>query len=664
MELSRKMVNKHWLEVFVFLLLASLLWHVGYVACCVGVFLTAPLALAAKLYAYEDIFSPALPALSAAGGPLPPPPAAGDGPAKAAASASADQPSSASGPAAAPAPIGPGGTLVLPAGSVNPPPGGAAAGVRPPGPIGPGQSPPAGGGNNRALLYLLLAVIGVIGLVVVGLFLVALAPFLLGMGALALLASVIPQIKVTGSNGPSFPSEFEMSHPHLLGLGAWEIVLIIGAMLLVLGLGAVILFILTRKSKPATATPGRLPASTPGAVAGRAGPPVKPASGGGGASRFLHFALLLVGGGCLILVGICLLTSAWEVFPIHDRRPFHVLTVIGLILATTVAITAVILGGRGVFRSRTAPAGGVLKSSFKILLLLLTGLLALLLGVLLVISYVTHNRVQAPWNITYEYHTSTAAPTMPTMPPMPPMPTMPSMPTMPTIPPVPTMPVPTPAQPVPSAEVNTNDFYTLLTRTRQELGKLSVRFNQMHLTSQNDKQVIVMLSGLQQLEIVNGQNTWADMPGMAGSLQGNRFGQNRWKFDGQGQLAAVHFDLDPWNLNPALAASLWLANQPAGDNKNSPADLAARLEAAESINQSSVRDQAMAALAKDAATVGDFPTTQSALAQINAYDQRDAATHDAALLLAKAGFRKQAVQLAQGINAYTVRDRTLSELAQ
>ena len=84
MELSRKMVNKHWVEVFVFLLLCGLLHYVvGFLLCCVGVFLTAPLAIAAKLYAYEDIFCPVLPAAPAAGGPLPPPPAAGDGPARA-----------------------------------------------------------------------------------------------------------------------------------------------------------------------------------------------------------------------------------------------------------------------------------------------------------------------------------------------------------------------------------------------------------------------------------------------------------------------------------------------------------------------------------------------------------------------------------------------------
>ena len=322
------------------------------------------------------------------------------------------------------------------------------------------------------------------------------------------------------------------------------------------------------------------------------------------------------------------------------------------------------------FRSRTAPAGGAMKSLAKVVLLLVTVLLSLLLGVLLVVIYVTHlHQRSQPWNVSYVYPVAPAAPTMPTMPSMPPMPTMPSMPTMPTIPPVPTMPDPTPppVQPVPSASVDTNDFNTLLVRTRQELGKQSVRFDQMHLTSQSDKNVMVMLSGLQALEIVNGKNAWAELPGTpgsVGSLQGNRNGPNRWKFAGQGQLAAVQFDLDPWDLNQALAASRWLANQSAADNKNSPADLAARLEAATSINNYTVRDQAMAALAKDAATVGDFPTTQSALAQINAYDQRDAATHDAALLLAKAGFRKQAVQLAQGINTYTVRDRTLSELAQ
>ncbi len=56
MELSRKMVAKHWFIVFAFLLVVALLAACGVLACCVGVFVTMPIASVAVMYAYEDIF--------------------------------------------------------------------------------------------------------------------------------------------------------------------------------------------------------------------------------------------------------------------------------------------------------------------------------------------------------------------------------------------------------------------------------------------------------------------------------------------------------------------------------------------------------------------------------------------------------------------------------
>jgi uncharacterized membrane protein len=56
MELSRRMVSKHWFIVFALLLVAGLLAACGIIACCVGVFVTMPIASVAILYAYEDIF--------------------------------------------------------------------------------------------------------------------------------------------------------------------------------------------------------------------------------------------------------------------------------------------------------------------------------------------------------------------------------------------------------------------------------------------------------------------------------------------------------------------------------------------------------------------------------------------------------------------------------
>lgn len=56
MELSRKMVSRHWFIVLAFLLVVALLAACGALACCVGVFVTMPIASVALMYAYEDIF--------------------------------------------------------------------------------------------------------------------------------------------------------------------------------------------------------------------------------------------------------------------------------------------------------------------------------------------------------------------------------------------------------------------------------------------------------------------------------------------------------------------------------------------------------------------------------------------------------------------------------
>jgi len=56
MELSRRMVTKHWFKVFGFFLVLLLMNLAGLLVCGIGVFFTAPIALAATVFAYEDIF--------------------------------------------------------------------------------------------------------------------------------------------------------------------------------------------------------------------------------------------------------------------------------------------------------------------------------------------------------------------------------------------------------------------------------------------------------------------------------------------------------------------------------------------------------------------------------------------------------------------------------
>ncbi|MCU0771404.1 MAG: DUF4339 domain-containing protein [Verrucomicrobia bacterium] len=58
METSRKVVNKHWWSVFGLLIVIGLINLVGVLLCCVGVFLTFPLGMAALMCAYETLFSP------------------------------------------------------------------------------------------------------------------------------------------------------------------------------------------------------------------------------------------------------------------------------------------------------------------------------------------------------------------------------------------------------------------------------------------------------------------------------------------------------------------------------------------------------------------------------------------------------------------------------
>ena len=56
MDLSRKMVAKHWWGIFGFGLLCFLVALLGLLACCVGIFVAAAVVQAAFMYAYEDIF--------------------------------------------------------------------------------------------------------------------------------------------------------------------------------------------------------------------------------------------------------------------------------------------------------------------------------------------------------------------------------------------------------------------------------------------------------------------------------------------------------------------------------------------------------------------------------------------------------------------------------
>ncbi len=56
MELSRKVVTRHWWSFFGFAILGGLLCLLGLLACGLGLFVAIPVVTAATVYAYQDIF--------------------------------------------------------------------------------------------------------------------------------------------------------------------------------------------------------------------------------------------------------------------------------------------------------------------------------------------------------------------------------------------------------------------------------------------------------------------------------------------------------------------------------------------------------------------------------------------------------------------------------
>ena len=56
MKLSRAQVRKHWWGMFGYTIVAGLVVMLGILLCCIGVLVTIPIAVAATMYAYEDIF--------------------------------------------------------------------------------------------------------------------------------------------------------------------------------------------------------------------------------------------------------------------------------------------------------------------------------------------------------------------------------------------------------------------------------------------------------------------------------------------------------------------------------------------------------------------------------------------------------------------------------
>ena len=104
----------------------------------------------------------------------------------------------------------------------------------------------------------------------------------------------------------------------------------------------------------------------------------------------------------------------------------------------------------------------------------------------------------------------------------------------------------------------------------------------------------------------------------------------------------------------------------AGCKKTEPRseDLPARLQAALQINSSSDRDAALKAVALDAAGLGTDDIAKRATGGIMASRLRDETASDCALALARAHKMAAAKDMAQMINASSLRDSTLKKLAE
>ena len=56
MEVSRQVVHRHWWSAFALVIVLWLLAMLGSLACFVGLLITVPIANAALMYVYEDLF--------------------------------------------------------------------------------------------------------------------------------------------------------------------------------------------------------------------------------------------------------------------------------------------------------------------------------------------------------------------------------------------------------------------------------------------------------------------------------------------------------------------------------------------------------------------------------------------------------------------------------
>jgi predicted Ser/Thr protein kinase len=205
-----------------------------------------------------------------------------------------------------------------------------------------------------------------------------------------------------------------------------------------------------------------------------------------------------------------------------------------------------------------------------------------------------------------------------------------------------------------------SNFDAFLNRVREELSNISARFNGLRVSEQGENGLLVTFSELEEKVMLNGTNVWQSIDG---SLAAERIDDNKWQFQGQGELRTVRFDMADIDRTKLVETSS-AANLSGNSPQSSHEVLADRLEAASAMNNPGAKDNSLAKVAADAAKAGEVDIAKDSLERMTALAHRWQATRETALLLAKRGMRQQALEIAKDIGSPNVRDEVLSELAQ
>jgi len=99
-------------------------------------------------------------------------------------------------------------------------------------------------------------------------------------------------------------------------------------------------------------------------------------------------------------------------------------------------------------------------------------------------------------------------------------------------------------------------------------------------------------------------------------------------------------------------------------SESGKSDLSSRYEATKAINSVAKKDEALSAVARDAAKEGDAEIVKKCIQSINSISARDDAAFTAAIALAQFGKGQEAKEVAQMINSIARRDEALAKIAK